>query len=60
METQNKNNEDNPRTAQRNKIKSILGYLGYIITVIASFFQGYVTRRAVLPVYPYSRPHKED
>ena len=38
------------------KYKSVLAYLGYIGTLLLSAIQGYSTRHAVLPVYPYYKP----
>ena len=35
--------------------KSLLRFFGYVGTVILSFFQGWFTRVAILPIYPYSQ-----
>ena len=63
MENENKKgikySEKITRTQRSAKIaKLILGYLGYFGTLLFSAIQGFSTRYAVLPVYPYSKPRE--
>ena len=45
------------QTQRSTKIRnSVLGYFGYIGTLLVSAIQGFFRRHAVLPVYPYSQP----